>query len=140
VRPPGRVDRLGVGLLPPVLLTAALGLCRASSIVLWWDELSTLDVARRSAGGILATAHNVDAMHAFHYLFMHLWIGLFGSSPLTLRPTSVLALIPGVARYACEARSYGFVVLGSAAALLLLCCSLRGSGPGSHRNVRPSPR
>jgi len=141
----------------PVLLTAALGLYRASTIVLWWDELSTLDIARRPIGGILATARNVDAVHTSYYLFMHFWIDLFGSEPLVLRLPSVLAmcgatacttaigrrlfnrrvavtasvifaLVPGVARYACEARSYGFVVLGSAAAFLLLLRALEQPG------------
>ena len=44
----------------PIALTAALGLYRASTIVLWWDEQSTIDVAKRPVGGILATARNVD--------------------------------------------------------------------------------
>ena len=143
--------------LLPVLLTGALGLYRASSIVLWWDELSTVDIARRPVAGILATAHNVDAVHTVYYLFMHFWIALFGTAPLVLRLPSVVAmcgatacttaiarrlfnrrvavtasvifaLIPGVARYACEARSYGFVVLGSAAAFLLLLRVLEQPG------------
>ena len=141
----------------PILLTGALGLYRASSIVLWWDELSTVDIARRPVGGILATARNVDAVHTVYYLFMHFWIEVFGSAPLVLRLPSVFAmcgatacttaigrrlfnrrvavtssvlfaLIPGVARYACEARSYGFVVLGSAAAFLLLLRVLEHPG------------
>ncbi|HET9173078.1 MAG TPA: glycosyltransferase family 39 protein, partial [Actinospica sp.] len=128
----------------PVLVTAVLGLWRASSIELWWDELSTIDIARRPFSGIIATAGNVDAVHTVYYLFMHVWIILFGSSPLAVRLPSVLAMCgatactaaiaeklfdrrvaltaamifavtPGVARYAEEARSYGFVVLGAAA-------------------------
>ena len=143
--------------LLPVLVTAALGLYRATSIVLWWDELTTIDMARRPIGGIFATAHNVDAVHTVYYLFMHFWIAAFGSAPLTVRLPSVLAmcgatacttaiarrlfgmrvavaasmifaLVPGVARYACEARSYGFVVLGSAAAFLLLLRALEKPG------------
>ena len=142
----------------PIALTAALGLYRASTIVLWWDEQSTIDVAKRPVGGILATARNVDAVHTFYYLFMHFWISAFGSAPLTLRLPSVLAmcgatacttaiglrlfnrrvavtasvifaLIPGVSRYAEEARSYGFVVLGSAAAILLLLRALEKPEP-----------
>lgn len=155
-RPASRVPGWVCWLLP-VLLTGALGLYRATSIVVWWDELSTIDVARRPIGGILATAHNVDAVHIVYYLFMHFWIATFGTAPLTVRLPSVLAmcgatacttaiarrlygmrvavtaatifaLIPGVARYACEARSYGFVVLGSAAAFLLLLRALEKPG------------
>jgi mannosyltransferase len=144
--------------LVPVLITAILGLWRASSIDLWWDELSTIDVARRPFAGILATAGHVDAVHTVYYLFMHVWIVAFGASPLSVRIPSVLAmcgatactaaiaeklfdrriaftaamifsLIPGVARYAEEARSYGFVVLGASAAFLLLLRTLEEPSP-----------
>lgn len=133
----------------PVLLTAALGLYRSTTIVLWWDELSTLDVAQRPISGILATATHVDAVHSVYYVFMHFWLLVFGHSVLAVRMPSVLAmcgatvctallavrlfdrrvaftaavvfaLIPGVDRYACEARSYALVVFGSALALLAL--------------------
>ncbi len=143
----------------PVLLALALGLYRCTSIVLWWDELSTLDIAERPVSNILATAHHVDAVHSFYYLFMHFWIAAFGTSVLAIRLPSLLAmcgatvctaviaerlfdrrvavisatlfaLIPGVARYATEARSYGFVVLGSAVAFLLLLRALDKSTRG----------
>ena len=146
--------------LLPVLVTAVLGLWRAASIDLWWDELSTIDIARRPFSGIIATAGNVDAVHTVYYLFMHVWIILFGASPIAVRLPSVLAmcgatactaviaeklfdkrigltaamifaLIPGVARYAEEARSYGFVVLGASAAFLLLLRALEQ--PSSRR-------
>jgi mannosyltransferase len=134
-------------------VTAVLGLWRTTSIDLWWDELSTIDIARRPFSGIIATAGHVDAVHTLYYLFMHIWILLFGSSPLSVRMPSVLAMcgatactmaiaerlfdrrialtasmifavIPGVARYAEEARSYGFVVLGASAAFLMLLRAL----------------
>lgn len=133
----------------PVLITAALGSYRITSIVLWWDELSTLDIIRRPVGTIVSTAGNVDAVHSFYYLFMHFWVSVFGTSVLAMRMPSLLAmcgatvctaliaqrlfdrrvaftaafvfsLIPGIDRYACEARSYGLVVLGSTLALLAL--------------------
>jgi mannosyltransferase len=142
----------------PVLLTAALGLYRSTTMVLWWDELSTLDIARRPVTGILATATHVDAVHSAYYLFMHFWIEMFGDSVLSVRMPSVLAmcgatactgaiahrlfdrrvawtsaavfaLIPGVDRYASETRSYGLVVLGSALALLLLLRALERPDP-----------
>lgn len=141
----------------PLLITAALGLYRITSIVLWWDELSTLDIVRRPVGGIIATAGHVDAVHSFYYLLMHFWVMVFGTSVFALRLPSVLAmcgatvctgvlaqrlfnrrvafasafvfsLIPGVDRYACEARSYGLVMLGSALALLLLLRALESGG------------
>lgn len=137
----------------PLLITAVLGLYRITSIVLWWDELSTLDIIKRPASGIIATAGHVDAVHSFYYLFMHFWVMVFGTSAFAMRLPSLLAmcgatvctaliaqrlfnrrvactaaflfsLIPGVDRYACEARSYGLVMLGSALALLFLLRAL----------------
>jgi hypothetical protein len=149
----------------PSLLTLALGLYRSTTIVLWWDELSTLDVARRPISGILATATHVDAVHSVYYIFMHFWILLFGSSVLAVRLPSVLAmcgatvctallairlfdrrvaytsavifaLVPGVDRYACETRSYALVVLGSALALLALFRALER--PSRRRSTESS--
>jgi mannosyltransferase len=141
----------------PLLITAALGFYRITSIVLWWDELSTLDIIERPVSGIIATAGHVDAVHSFYYLFMHFWVMVFGTSVFAMRLPSLLAmcgatvctaliaqrlfdrrvaytaafvfsLVPGVDRYACEARSYGLVVLGSALALLLLLRALERPG------------
>jgi mannosyltransferase len=143
----------------PLLVTAALSVYRSTTIVLWWDELSTLDVARRPVAQIFATAQNVDAVHSFYYLFMHCWIRLFGTSALALRAPSILAMcgatvctavlaqrlfdrrvafvaaavfsiVPGVDRYACEARSYALVVLGAACGLLLLLRALERPSRG----------
>lgn len=137
----------------PLLVTAALGLYRCTSIVLWWDELATLDIAQRPVSGILDTASHVDAVHSFYYLFMHFWIEVFGTSLLSIRMPSVLAMcgatvctallaqrlfnrrvaytaaaifsiVPGIDRYASETRSYGLVVLGSTVAVLLLMRAL----------------
>lgn len=137
----------------PVLVTAALGLYRSASIVLWWDELSTIDIIRRPVSGIILTARHVDAVHTCYYLFMHCWTLLFGFSAFAIRLPSVLAMCgatactaliaqrlfgrrvaytaaalisiaPGIDRYASEARSYGMVVLGSTVALLFLLRAL----------------
>jgi len=137
----------------PLLVTAALGLYRSTSIVLWWDELSTLDIAGRPVSGILATARHVDAVHSLYYLCMHFWILFFGDSVLVVRLPSVLAMcaatvctaalaqrlfdrrvaytaaavfsiVPGVDRYASETRSYALVMFGSVLAVLLLLRAL----------------
>ena len=131
--------------------------------MLWWDELSTLDIARRPVAGILATAQHVDAVHSLYYVLMHFWMDLFGSSVLSVRLPSVLAmcgstvctaalaqrlfdrrvaitasfifaLVPGVDRYASEARSYGLVV-SSARRSRCSRSSGRSSGPTTRRWV-----
>ncbi|MFJ7266169.1 glycosyltransferase family 39 protein [Streptomyces sp. NPDC099050] len=144
--------------LLPALATLGAGLYRISTPVLWHDELATLTVVRRPVDALLAMLQNVDAVHGAYYLLLHYWIGLFGDSPAMLRLPTVLAmaasaacaalagkrmfgaragltagllfaLIPSVTRYAQEARSYAFVVLVAAAALLLLLRALERPGP-----------
>ncbi|MFJ1703054.1 glycosyltransferase family 39 protein [Kitasatospora sp. NPDC088346] len=130
-----------------------MGLYRVDGPVLWHDELATLNVIRRPTGAILAMLHHVDAVHGAYYLLMHFWTSLAGDSLLALRLPSVLAmagaaacvalsgqrmfdrraglisglvfaLIPAVARYAQEVRSYGLVVLTASLALLMLLRAL----------------
>ncbi|MFI8498569.1 glycosyltransferase family 39 protein [Streptomyces sp. NPDC085524] len=144
--------------LVPVLATLVAGLYRISTPVLWHDELATLSVVRRPTGALLGMLQNVDAVHGAYYLTLHYWIGIFGDSPAVLRLPTVLAmaaaagcvaltgkrmfgmragltaglvfaLIPAVTRYAQEARSYAFVVLVAAAAMLLLLRALERPGP-----------
>lgn len=144
--------------LLPALATLGTGLYRISTPVLWHDELATYSVARRPRGALLDMLQNVDAVHGTYYLLLHYWIALFGDSPAMLRLPTVLAmaaaaactalagkrmfgaragltaglvfaLIPAVTRYAQEARSYAFVVLVAALALLLLLRALERPGP-----------
>ncbi|MFB7668892.1 glycosyltransferase family 39 protein [Kitasatospora sp. NPDC056138] len=133
----------------PALVTLAVTVFQISGPQLVTDELVTWDVARRDLGQILATLHNVDAVHGTYYILMHGWMALFGDSVLALRLPSALAmvgtaalvalighrlfgrqagmyggllfaLIPAVSRYAQEARSYALVVLATALAMFLL--------------------
>ncbi|GAA4852366.1 glycosyltransferase family 39 protein [Kitasatospora terrestris] len=137
----------------PVLATLVVGLYHVTVPVMWHDELATLSVVRRPAGDIVDMIRHVDAVHGTYYLFLHFWISVFGESPLAMRLPSVLAMagaagctalagrrmfdaraglvaglvfamLPTVARYGQEARSYGFVVFAAAAALVLLLRAL----------------
>ncbi|WP_406170171.1 glycosyltransferase family 39 protein [Streptomyces sp. NBC_00996] len=136
-------------LLWPFVLTFGVTGYGLTAPVLGRDELITWDVVTRDAGHILATLHNVDAVHGTYYLLMHLWVNLFGDSVISMRLPSVLAasgaasvlslignrlfgpragilagilfaLVPAVSRYAQEARSYALVALLAALATLLL--------------------
>jgi mannosyltransferase len=133
----------------PAVVTGAVVLWPLGGPVLWQDELVTLNVAHRSVGQILGLVQQVDAVHATYYLFMHVWVLVFGDSAFALRLPSALAmaaaagcvaavgrrlysprigvvaglvfaLVPAVTRFGQEARSYGFVVLAAALATLLL--------------------
>ncbi|MGW2703694.1 glycosyltransferase family 39 protein [Streptomyces sp. NPDC001340] len=137
----------------PSLLTLGLTGHGLTAPLLSRDELVTWDVAKRDTSQILATLHNVDAVHGTYYLLMHMWVGLFRDSVIALRLPSVCAmagaaavttlignrlfgrragilagilfsLVPAVSRYGQEARSYALVILMVALATLLLLRAL----------------
>ncbi|MGW6138423.1 glycosyltransferase family 39 protein [Streptomyces sp. NPDC055140] len=133
----------------PFVLTFGVTSYGLTAPVLGRDELVTWDVVTRDTGHILATLHNVDAVHGAYYLLMHLWVSFFGDSVISMRLPSVFAasgaasvlsligkrlfgsragmlagilfaLVPAVSRYAQEVRSYALVILLVALATLLL--------------------
>ncbi len=143
--------------LGPAVLAALVCGYRIDSIGLWWDELTTYDVSRRSVSQILHTLGRSDAVHGADYLFMHFWMAAFGTSLISLRMPDllasigtavvtaltakrlagpraglvaglVIALMPSVAKYATEVRSYPIVVLAAAASTLLLVRALERPG------------
>ncbi|MEU6574001.1 glycosyltransferase family 39 protein [Streptomyces sp. NPDC046805] len=133
----------------PFALTLGLTCYGVTGSLLGRDELVTWDMVNRSTDQILATLQNVDAVHGTYYLLMHLWVGLFGDSVISLRIPTVFsmaaaaamvslighrlfgyragilsgilfAFIPAVSRFGQEARSYALVVFVIALATLLL--------------------
>ncbi|MGW4808998.1 glycosyltransferase family 39 protein [Kitasatospora sp. NPDC004272] len=120
---------------------------------LWRDELATWSAAGRSFGDLVDMLRHVDAVSGVYYLFMHLWVSVFGDSTTSLRLPSALAMagtavfvsligrklfgvrtglvagllfavLPSVSRFAQEARSYAFVVLAVTAATWFLLRAL----------------
>jgi mannosyltransferase len=120
---------------------------------LWRDELSSLSIASRGVAEMLATARNTDGAELPYYLLLHYWIAAFGSSVLSLRLLSVLAMagaaafvtlaarrlagtraaitaglvfavIPSVSRFAQEVRFYALTMLMAALATWLLTRAL----------------
>ncbi|MGD1224845.1 glycosyltransferase family 39 protein [Streptomyces krungchingensis] len=147
-----RSRRAGLWLWPFALTFAVVGHGMADSL-LGRDELVTQDMVNRGAGQILDTLQNVDAVHGTYYLLMHLWVGLFGDSVISLRLPTVLAvagaasvlslignrlfgyragilagilfaIVPAVSRYGQEARSYALVIFMVSLATLLLLRAL----------------
>ncbi|MGW6912800.1 glycosyltransferase family 39 protein [Kitasatospora sp. NPDC054939] len=144
----------------PVLAMLGVGLYRLWTPELWRDEVATWAVATRSPGELWAMLQNVDASNGAYYLFMHGWTAVFGDSTVALRLPSVLAMagaagfvalaakqlfggrvagvaagllfavVPTIARFAQEARSYALVVCAVAAASWLLLRALERPARG----------
>jgi len=58
----------------------------------WYDEAATLSAATRTLPQLFAMLQNVDAVHGVYYTLMHVWFGLVGASPVTLRLPSAVAV------------------------------------------------
>lgn len=137
----------------PVLVTIGMGFFQITQPVLWRDELSGWALASRSIPGLLATAHTTNGAQLPYYLILHYWMAILGSSVLSMRTLSVLAmtgaalfvtlaarelagpraavtsglifaLIPSVSRFAQEVRFYALMMLFAALATWLLVRAL----------------
>jgi mannosyltransferase len=58
----------------------------------WGDEAASVLSAQRSLPSLFRMLGNVDAVHGTYYVFLHFWVGAFGTSPLATRLPSALAV------------------------------------------------
>ncbi|SFR74606.1 mannosyltransferase [Agromyces sp. CF514] len=136
------------------LLAAALASIAAGVPSYWGDEAASVLSAQRSIPSLLGLLAHIDAVHGLYYLFLHGWIGLFGTGEFATRAPSaiaigfaaagtvvlaerlvgrragilaglVFAVLPVVTRYGIEARSYAFVMAASVWILVLLLALVR---------------
>lgn len=63
----------------------------------WRDEAASITAAQREWPAFGALIAHIDAVHALYYALLHLWFGVVGYSPLSLRLPSVLAAGVGAA-------------------------------------------
>ncbi|GAA5190685.1 hypothetical protein GCM10023322_46430 [Rugosimonospora acidiphila] len=137
----------------PVLVMLCVCGYRVGHRQLWEDEYSTWHAAVMTLPQLRYLTSHLDFVVLPYYLFMHYWIHAFGGSPGSLRAPSVVAMslaagvvaligrrlfgtgtgliagllfaaVPGVCRYAQEARPYGFAVFFTCLATLLLLSAL----------------
>lgn len=117
---------------------------------LWIDEGHTWQYAHEPLGAMLSTViSSTNAVEAAYYAVLHFWIGVAGDSEVALRLPSALAMaiavwaasktagdgagsrtaaivgfvliaLPGVTRYAQEARPYAFAVAAVAVSTFML--------------------
>lgn len=131
----------------PALVALGVGLWGLTAVGIDRDETATIDIGTRTVPEIFRTISRADAVHALYYLFMHFWMGWFGTSPATIRMPSLLGAVlaagllavlgtrlvsrragitagllyacaPMISAYAHDARSYGIV------SMLVICLTL----------------
>lgn len=67
---------------------------------LWRDEAATAYVASHDLSEILGMARHIDGVYGLYYTVMHVWTGVVGISPLTVRLPSAIAVGVGAAAVA----------------------------------------
>ena len=82
--------RVTAGLLG--LLATALAAIGSWSVSLWSDEAATISAASRDPDELWRLLGNIDAVHGAYYAVMHVWVGLFGASPFSVRLPSAVAV------------------------------------------------
>ncbi|HWH26789.1 MAG TPA: glycosyltransferase family 39 protein [Pseudolysinimonas sp.] len=121
------------------VLATGIALIGAGTPSYWGDEAASVTSALRPLPSLFAELAHVDAVHGLYYLFLHVWVGLVGTSEFAVRAPSavamgfavagtgvlgsrllgrrvgiiaalVLTVLPEMTRMAIEARSYAFAV------------------------------
>jgi mannosyltransferase len=59
---------------------------------LWGDEAASIMSAQRPWASLFTMLGHVDAVHGAYYVFLHLWIDLFGASTFAVRLPSSIAI------------------------------------------------
>ncbi|MER7456170.1 glycosyltransferase family 39 protein [Micromonospora sp. NPDC126480] len=139
--------------LLPAVVMFTVGWQGLSGRQLWNDEHATWHAATVDWDAFTRLLDRIDRVLALYYLFMRGWVALLGDTPTSLRLPSLIAMaaaagltalvgqrllgtpaglvaglvfavIPGVSRYAQEARPYAFAVAAAVLATLLLLLAL----------------
>jgi len=82
-------------IVPVTTVALALRLARLSFQPLWWDEGWSLYFATTDPGAMLQLTA-VDIHPPLYYLLLHVWIQVFGPSPVSVRLLSVLIGVAAV--------------------------------------------
>ncbi|HEY5822675.1 MAG TPA: glycosyltransferase family 39 protein [Propionibacteriaceae bacterium] len=88
---------------------------------LWTDEAATISAATRSLPELYAMAHNIDAVHAVYYAFMHAWLLVVPPEAFLLRlPSAVAVALAAAGVYLIAARLAGSRTAAAAAVAFVL--------------------
>jgi mannosyltransferase len=149
----------GLVFLVPAFVTLLSCLWGIDERSAWRDEHATWWAASLTFGDLYRLTRHVDLALAPYYVFMHLWVSVFGDSLTALRLPSALAmagagglvgllgrrvvgstqgglvagllfaLVPTITRYGQEARPYAFAMMAVLMGFLALLRALERPGP-----------
>ena len=74
------------------LLAVVISAVNIGHVSMWSDEAASLSAATRSWSDVWRLVTYLDAVHAVYYAMLHPWLAVVGSSAVTLRLPSVLAV------------------------------------------------
>lgn len=74
------------------VLATAVSLIGIGTPSLWGDEAASVLSSQRSLPSLFRMLGNIDAVHGVYYLFLHVWILVFGASDASVRVPSALAM------------------------------------------------
>ncbi|MDR6865808.1 mannosyltransferase [Microbacterium resistens] len=74
------------------LVATILGVLGAWIPSYWGDEAASVMSAERSWPSLFRLLSSIDAVHGVYYMFLHLWIDLFGASEFSTRVPSAIAM------------------------------------------------
>jgi mannosyltransferase len=110
------LPRHGIRALIAGVLAALVAMLGSWHPSLWSDESATINAATRSLSDLWKMVGNIDLVHGFYYLLMHVWIDLFGTGTFVLRLPSALAVgVAGACLYLIANRLAGASVAAVAA-------------------------
>lgn len=146
-----------VGVLAAMIAAAGAGIPSY-----WGDEAASVVSAERTLPSLFGMLGRIDAVHGVYYLFLHVWIGLVGTSETLVRlPSAVavgfaaagvvvlgrslftpstgllagslFAVIPEVTYQGAEARSYAFTIAAAVWLTVWLVALVRRGETGRGR-------
>lgn len=59
----------------------------------WFDETATISAVERPLSSLVHMLSTIDAVHGLYYLIMYPWAAVFGTSELSMRTPSAIALM-----------------------------------------------
>ncbi|RZU66723.1 mannosyltransferase [Microterricola gilva] len=88
----GRAKRARLAAVGVGALAASISLIGIATPSFWGDEAASVLTGSRSLPSLLGVLGHIDAVHGVYYVFLHLWMQLFGTSEVAVRVPSAISV------------------------------------------------